>query len=498
MKYDATTWSSVNMWRHASGELCVRPGFRRIYTPSSRELVGGFSISNAATGELWHYIFDIATSGAKDVKLRILDEDFGVFQIFSYGADVEPRGLSYAVVQGFLLIGSPDLPPLWGGVGSGVRLAVAVDSDSGSTVIDPIPRGIISSWNNRAVICNGTSMFVSDPVSFGGGDIRSFIGENQNQRPGAIYGLHEGGGGSLITVGSSGAYGLDSAASAVGIVGSNGSGWRLLSHAESLSYDSSCVVDGRVYALTKDGFMAVDIEDGIETPLTEPYMPRAYGPRVSLEDYRAGVLLSGEHGPITAIEDQNVAHFVDYRTEIGSFWRSSHSPTDFRLRGILKDVDGSDMLLCSNGIFRVGGDFDGEIALSSGVATQPKGFVFAPAPSSPSSNNLVRAIHVGADVGAGGSHFAAVRGHALPDASGATGISDEDGITIGLDAWGTATKRYTTSSLQAVKFQAGELSARATDDVAIEVGASVCLTRIQPVVEVEVSPSAPLRPAKVV
>ncbi len=486
----------MNIWRHASGEMCVRPGLRRVYTPSSRTLVGGFSIANAQTGELWHYIFDIATTGSKGLRLRILDEDFGVFQIFNYGSNVEPRGLSYARVQGQLLIGSPDLPTIWGYVGSGVRFAVKVTGDSGSDSIN-VPSGIITTWNNRAVVCNGDNMFVSDPLSYSGGDLRTFIGENQNQRPGAVFGVHEGAGGMLVALTSVGVYGIDSAASAVGIVGSNGAAWRLLSHAESLSYDSSCVVDGRIYVLTKDGYMAGDVEDADEVALTEPYMPRAYGPRVSLEDYRAGTLLGGEHGPIVSVEEQNVAHFVDYRTEIGSWWRSSHSPTDFRVRAILKDVDGSDMLLCSNGIYRVGGDFDGEIALTSGVATQPKGFIFDLLPSSPSSHNLVRGVHVGADVGAGGSHYAAVRGHPLPSSAGTTGISDEDGITIGTDVWGTTTKRYVTSSLQAVKFQASELSARPTDDMAVEVGASLCLTRIQPVVEVDVSPSAPLRPAKV-
>ncbi len=496
MKYDASTWSKLNLWRHASGELCVRPGLRRIYTPSSRSIVGGFSLSNAETGELWHYIWDVATSGTKDCRLRILDEDFQVFQIFIYGADVEPRGLSYARVQGQLLLGSPDLPTLWGWEGSGVRYAVKVDSDSGDTVIN-VPRGIITSWNNRAVVCNGSSMFVSDPVSVGGGDLRSFIGANQNQRPGAVYGVHEGAGGALVVVTSAGVYGLDSGASAVAVVGSNGSAWRVLSHAEAISYDSSCVVDGRVFALTKDGYMAVDVEDGEETSLTEPYMPRAYGPRVSLDDYRSASLLPGEHGPICAVEDQNVAHFHDNRSLISSWWRSSVTPTSFALRGLLKDTDGSDLLLCSNGVFRIDGDFDGEIALSSGVSTQPKGFLFSTTPSSPSANNLVRGIHVGADVGAGGSHFAAVRGRALPSSSGATGVSDQDGITIGTDAWGTSTKRYVTSSLQAVLFKSSEAAARPTDDVAIEVGASLCLTRIQPVVEVDVSESAALRPAKV-
>jgi hypothetical protein len=199
---------------------------------------------------------------------------------------------------------------------------------------------------------------------------------------------------------------------------------------------------------------------------------------------------------VVAVGAQNVAHFVDWRTGIGGWWRSAVAPTSFDLVGILKDADGSDMLLCSNGVFRVTGDFDGETALSSGVATQPNGFLFAPTPSSPSSNNLVRSVQVGSDGGAGSSVFAAIRGGARPDASGTTGVNDPEGIIIGTDAWGTATKRYVTSSLAAIRFQSSDQVAEASDDVAIEIGASTCLTRIQPVTEVDLSSSAPLRPAK--
>ena len=495
MKVDITKWQMSNMWRMPSGELCVRPGLRRIYTPSSREIVGGFSIKNAKTAETWHYIWDVATSGSLDCRLRILDDDWQTFQIYVYNANVRPRGLSYARVLGQMLLCSPDLPTLWGYEGSGARLAEAVESESGSEVID-VPRGIVTSWNNRAVIFDGDSMYASDPLAFGGGDLRSFIGENKNQRPGVVYGAHEGAGHMLVVATSVGVYGLESAASAVAIVGANGTAWRILSHAECASYDSTCVVDGRVYGLTKNGMMAIDTEDGEETTLTEPYMPRAYGPRVSLEDYRAATMLAGESGPIVAIPSQNVAHFADRETGFGGWWRSAVTPTAFKVVGVLRDAGGGDMLLCSNGVYRVTGDFDGETALSSGVATQPNGFCFAPMPSSPSSNNLVRGVHVGADVGAGGSVFAAVRGAGLPASTGTTGVNDEEGIIIGTDAWGTATKRYVTSSLQAVRFISSQQAAVATDDVTIEVGASTCLTRIQPVVEVDLSGSAPLRPAK--
>lgn len=493
---DLTTWAKSNVWRLPSGEMCARPGLRLIYS-NDRELVGGFTIRQASTGEVWHYVFDVDVDDPpRDLTMRILDEEFVEFQDFAYGLSVRPRGISHAAVFDEVLIGSPDIPTVWQVLGSGARYATKQDSVSGSTAID-VPRGIWTSWNNRAVCCTDRVMSVSDPVSVGGGTIRSFIGENQNQRPGAVFGSHEGARGMLVLCTSEGVYALDSAASAVGVVGSNGAAWRKLSDLKSASYDSSCIVDGRVFALTKDGYALADVEDGDEERLTEPYQPRAFGPRVSMDDYRRAALLPGEHGPICAAETLNAAHFSDLLTGIASWWRSSYAPTDFVVRGILEDADGADLLLCKNGVFRVTGDFDGDAGLTSGVSTQPKAFFFGQIPGAPSQNRLVRHVHVGADVGAGGNLYAAVRGKALPSSSGTAGISDPEGLTIGTDVWGSSTKRHTTSSLQSVRFDFGEAAAAATDDVAVEVGANVCLTRIQPIVEVDYSESAERRPAKV-
>lgn len=32
---DSSRWTKRNVWRRASGELCVRPGLRRVYAPES-------------------------------------------------------------------------------------------------------------------------------------------------------------------------------------------------------------------------------------------------------------------------------------------------------------------------------------------------------------------------------------------------------------------------------------------------------------------------------
>lgn len=32
---DSSRWTKRNVWRRSSGELCVRPGLRRVYAPES-------------------------------------------------------------------------------------------------------------------------------------------------------------------------------------------------------------------------------------------------------------------------------------------------------------------------------------------------------------------------------------------------------------------------------------------------------------------------------
>lgn len=500
---DLAKWAKTNIWRLPSGEMCVRPGLRQIAAVatvsglSDRALCGGFTIPNAKTGETWHYCLTVDVSGGvsrpTDLRLHIVDEDFAIFQTFAFGISVRPRGFSYARVFDEILMGSPDTPTLWGMHGNAVRYAVKEDSDSASTAID-IPRGIWTSWNNRAVTCLNDVMSVSDPTSVGGGTIRSFIGENQNQRPGAIFGIHEGARGMLIACTSAGVYGLDSAASATGQVGSNGSPWRFLSDLAIFSYDSSCVVDGRVFVLTKDGYALADVENGDAEALTEPYQPRAYGKRISLADFRAASLLAGEHGPICVVSDQNAAHFSDLESGLTSWWTSAL--TTFQVEAVLHDVDGTDLLMLPSGIYRVEGDFDGDTTTLTSSATQPTGMLFGQIPGAPSQNRLVRHVSIASDVGAGGSLHAAVRGKAQPSTSGTAGVSDPDGIVIGTDSWGTTSKRYTTSRLASVEVDFGEADCAAGDDVGVEVGSDVCLSRILPVVEVDPSDSAAGRPGK--
>lgn len=496
MTIDCRAWSKRNLWRRANGDLCVRPGLRRLATPTAgRRWVGGFSLKNPWTLETWHYIADVDDDG-RNLIVRILDEDFVEFQAFDTGVDAIPRGFSHAVVEGMLLICSPDMPTLFGIVGSGIGLANKVDSDNPSTTAIAVPRGIVTVWCNRAVICDGASMFVTDPVAVTGGDLRTFVAQNQNQRPGVVFGVHEGAGGMLVVVTSEGTYGIDSSAVAVQIVGSNNTEWRMLNHAAAFTYDSSCVVRGRVYALTARGYTLVDVENDREELLDEPMYPRRFGARIASLDWRTARMLPGDDGPMVAdgarLSVQDVASPYPLRA-----WWTCAVPASWVPRGILRDVDGGMMLLAEDGVYAVGGNVDGDAALSSAASTQPTGILCGVIPSTPQQSPVERVVEVAAAVGGLPLGVSiSVRGDATTLDDGGVPPVDNRSLVIGSSLWGATVNAnstplvYQPTPLSSVRWH-GDL---ASDEITVEFGAAYPDTRLSPMLDDEFSQSAPKRP----
>ncbi len=402
--------------------------------------------------------------------------------------------VTHCVVQGQVLIGGPDIPTLGGLVGGPVRLATAVASDNPGATALTIGRGIVANFGNRAVIASGSTLNFSDPVDPFGGDIRTFTVVNQNSTPGIIYGLHEGAGGMLVCLTSAGTWGLDASNVAVGELGAVGTDWRVLSHIGATSFCSSAVCRGRVYGLTADGWAFIDTESTFEQVLSQRVQPRAYGPRISMSDYRDQRMYSMDLGPIVAASSLNALHRSDITVEptLTSWWTSAYSPTAFSVRGVLRHLDGTEMLIAENGIFVIDGNMEGDLALSSAVSTQPQGVLFDVLPTSPDRNTLVRGVTCAAEVGGAGSLYAAVRGAG----KSAVPYVDPQGITIGTDAWGITTKRYTSTPLASVQFQFGEDHCSPTRDVGIEIAVDGCMSRIGSIADVEYSKSAPQRAAQ--
>ena len=493
--FDVTGWAKRNVWTTGDGSLCVRPGFRRIATPTAgRRWVGGFSVQNPWTLEVWHYIADVSTAGY-DLTVRVFDDDFVEWQALQTGVDVVPRGFSHGVVEGEIMIGSPDMPTLWGFVGGPLTIATKVASDNpGTTAID-VPRGIVASVLNRIVIADGASLYISDPVAITGGSPRTFVAQNQNQRPGTVFGLHEGAGGNLVVVTSAGVYSLDPSAFAVQIVGSNGTDWRLVNRTESFSYDSSANIRGRIYALTKRGFILADVEGGDEVRLDEPAVPLYAVARIASPDWRSSRMYAGEDGPIVAGEPSAsgsagpAIHFVS--DLLRSWWTAGFDVT-VTMRGALRDVDGDVMVLGEDGVHVIDGNADSDATIT-GSSSRPRAFIFSRLPADPDDNPIVRRLVWAAEYFGNQATACEVRGQQQKGTStnSTTGVipADTRCIIIGTTSWGDSGVWYQDAPLGTVRFDADF----ASPDVTIAMSAQGGNRRIGERVAIETSMSAPKR-----
>ena len=482
---DVKSWGKRNVWRAPSGELAVRPGLRRLTVPTgTRRFVGGHSIQNPWTLEVWHYVADVDVDG-RDLTVRIFDENFVEFQALATGVDVIPRGFSVIVVDQEVFVCSPDMPTLYGLVGSGLIIALKVASDNPNTTAINIPRGIGCSVANRAVIADGSTLYISDPTAITGGTIRTFVGQNANARPGVIFGVHEGAGGSLVCVTSAGTYTLDSAAFAVGVVGSNGTEWRLTNHHKAWSYDSSSAVKGRVYALTRRGFTLVDMESTDEALLDDAITPRLYGPRVSSPDWRTARLYASDDGPMVA--DGNLLCMSDLAEGLRSWWSCAVNAT-WKVRGTLRDIDGAMMILAEDGVYSVGGNVDGGQLLSTESATQARGVLFGEVKTNPAQNPTLRLVMWRAALGGVGNIAVAARGQQAD-----SGIPDADtrSLIIGTSTWGAASTVFQPTPLARVdggadfNFNSGDQS--------LELSADYPETRLGSTIDLTFSDSAAMR-----
>lgn len=489
---DVSGWGKRNLWLSGNGARIVRPGLRLIHTPESGyRYVGGFTVKNGRTSEINHYLVDMRTTKPYGVRVHVMDAAFSIFQTFNTGAEKEPEAVTHGVVFNEIMIGlGPDIPLIWGRLGVGLTWAIAQPSDSGSDNIDPLPTGVVTSWNNRIVVADGRNLYISDPVALGGGTIRSFIGENVNQRPGVVYGLHEGAGGMLIAATSAGVYGLDSSASAISIVGSSGSGWRLINHNVAIAYESSCIVRGRTFGLSQNGFMLIDVESDSDQPMDEREMVRGNTDRIFSRDWRTARCFSGDLGPLMGHAQQDAIMAFDMISGMQSWWKHGDPDVELKLRGTLRDVDGDQLLLTEGGVFRLDGDFDGDAALAS-VASydQPYGGFFGAQPVIPSENRDVREVSMAAANG-GHNQRITLRGSSVTEEA----VSDSEGLTIGTDAWDDADSRLTSTPMTDVRAVLGESAAFPGREMEIEAEAQGAGVRICDVIDVKDAGGAKKRP----
>lgn len=485
---DVRAWAKRNLWPRPSGELATRPALRRLYSHTAgRTIRGGFSVQNPRTLEWAHYICDAESGG--NARVSIFDENFTEWYRVSLPGSSIPSTLTHAIVADEILIGAPEIPTLWGIVGSSIRIAEKQDSDSsGYTAID-VPRGIITRFGARAVVANGLTYSISDAVTVTGGTLRSFVAQNQGSLGAPIFGAHLGLGGALLLCTGAGSFALDAAAAAVDIIGDSGADWRITSHHPITSYASTCAIRGRVYGLTRKGYTRIDGDFVEEELLDEPPQARFYGPRISLGDWSRARMFASQQGPIVQHPDLPCTSMHDLHRGVRSWWTLG-SGSWLKVVGTLTDPDGRELLLLEDGIYIADGDADNtDNDLTPTLSSSPWCGFIGSMPSTPEDNPTVRSVQWSAAVSGSDARIAAA---VWGDAQSQAVPTDVQALSIDSSSWGTAlaTARYMSTPLRSVRSEFDQ----ARDDVGIEVMTNRLSARVSPSIDVTLSDSATRRP----
>ncbi len=461
-------WDKRNVEMSNSKELVVRQKFKTIDTVTgldgTKYVVGSFTVRNGRTDDIFHYVM-LAGTGldeASDIpSINVYSEDFTLLFTFSYGSEgvsgFIPPKVSFAVVEDELLICCPGLPPVWGIVGAGLRIATLdTPTNQNTASLDIFPRGHCISWAGRAIICDGIGLYFSDALN-----PRAYTGANFINPPGEyVYDMHVNAGGSLILVTSAGVYSLPEDASYSGIGGIVLPVWSKLTDYGSVGYEKSTSYKGRVWGLTQRGVGLIDAKEPSEVSLSEKVGSRFNYGRIDFPDYRIGRLFAYSDGLIIAMG--KFACFFDIINSLVSWYHIT--PGNYNnmvdIRGILKDHDGTDIFVQRGVATFKNGDNGEPISGGNDLLAVIGGRVNQPAKASP----VVREVTFKTN-STFKPYYIAVNNKQKTSSTGKTATQSP---TIGTASWSSTADADKISS-EAMKSYEENFSIRG-DEIFIEIG----------------------------
>ncbi len=447
-----TGWARRNILPLSSGEMAVRPGLREVHARSgSQEFLWGKTVRSDVTGEVWHYIVSRQNTLTVTVDITIYDDDFNEIQHVGvpYGSSTV-LDASLSIVGNEILVTGPGFPTHHGYLGGPLWRATEQSLYDPDAVGLAIPRGISVGWAGRAVISDGTALYISDPLR-----PRAFNPINAQNPPGGyVQSMHVSERGDLYLCCDDGVWRLSYYAATAGyqVLGT----WERVNDYRTPSRHATCLSRGRLWGLTERGLRLIDVPAGTEVFLSDPVGPMTVGPRIHSGNFGAEArALPGYRGPIVAAETPEAACVFDDASGSRSWWTYSKT-TGFKVRGVLEDQFGREMLLTDLYVLRPAGNHD----TGSGTVD---GVLVGRLRVQPAQSTTLREVHVATDAPA--TAVVSVRG------TGKTGSVPQSAPVEGTDAWGTA---GTESELVGVRVQCKERS----DDLYLEVGARGPLSRI--------------------
>ncbi len=487
MKVDLSTFDKHNLWLNEAGEMQVRPGWRYFKQYSNLgDIKGAVSVENPNTGEPAFYFLkngNVASNyhGWMQVYIGHAGATNNHDQAVLFAPVPNETTLTYADVDGELVLAAPGMPTLWGYTGGFVGIAEKTQSpaqaDAGITALD-IPQGLCVAWADRCVIASGRTIYISEAFY-----PRAYGADNVLAVDGRVYSLHVSPNGALIICTNKGVWSFSADAAATGtVVG-------FLEKVSDFSvnrYNQTCLTRNGLFGISEKGVTRIDTGIQEEIILSDKRLTRALDIRVSSTDYRQHAsIFPTERGFVVSYErprpgfqaaDESGAYgavcMVDLVTGFRSWWygdNDNSNATYMNLVGVLRGEFGEDFFVGGTGgvtvVSSVYGNFDDtDDQAPNGGADNITGSLIGHIPSHTEESPVVREVTFSSD--SEGDMRCAVNG------VGGTQAGEAVAPVIGTDTWGSVP--YKARMLKSRRFD----FATRTDDVVVEVAVNHQKSRI--------------------